>query len=69
MTKLGWGLWVATTLVAILALISSFGAHDKVNKAREDLGEVWKNNEMLIESLQQTFEENAIPYELHWLHK
>ena len=64
MTKLAWGLWGVTTLIAIFALMSAFTTHYEMNK---ELDDVWENNAMLIESLRQTFEENEMSYKLNWL--
>ena len=69
MKKLNWSTLIVTLLISMLALTSAFGAHNKANKLEARLAEVEEGTQLLVESLQETFEENNISYHLHWLHR
>ena len=51
MTKVKWILWGVTTAIAVLALVSAFGAHDKVNEVREDLNELVEEHNSVVKSV------------------
>lgn len=69
MKKLNWGILIVTLLISVLALTSAVGAHRKANRLRVELENVRENNELLIDSLKETFERNNMSYHLEFKSK
>lgn len=40
MKRLNWGILIVTLLISVLAVTSAFGAHDKVNEVKVNLGDL-----------------------------